>query len=658
MNRFFYLRLAVNNIKKNFRAYFPFMLTCIGTIIMFYNMCFVTVTKDIGSFSNSRSLRTILCLGAVVIAIFSVIFLFYTNSFLIKQRKKEFGLFNILGMEKKHICRIIFLETLIVAVISIVSGLLGGILLSKLIILLLFRLISFPAKFGFDIPAGAVGITLVLFCGIFLVNLIFNIFQVRLSKPVELLRGGNVGEKVPKTNWILSITGILCLGLGYYMALTVKSPIAALNEFFAAVILVIIGTYCLFIAGSIAILKMLRSNKKYYYKAEHFISVSGMIYRMKQNAAGLANICILSTMIIVMLSTTISMYVGMEDLLRNRYPRNIDVSASNVTDTQAKKLDDIIKGQAAKAGIAPKNVVRFRSMDYIAIQNKASFTGADSKSYSMSKSAYIFFIPLDDYNSMEKKSESLSKGEALLYVCRGDISGSTLDFNGLKFSVKKRLSSFNSKGIMSAIAAKCYYVVVDSADTIKQVNSTLAQTKDGSNELSYYYGFDVDSSKESQISLVNSLQSALNSTGIKGYAEGAESSRDSFYSIYGSLLFIGLFLGLLFVMAAVLIIYYKQVAEGYDDRERFEIMQKVGLSHAEVKKSIHSQVLAVFFLPLIVAVIHLSFAFKMITKLLATLNLTNVPLFATFTVITIVVFALFYAAIYSLTARTYYRIVS
>lgn len=658
MNRFFYFRLALNNIKKNSKAYFPYILTCIGTIMMYYNMCFLTAAKDIGSLSDSQSLRAILSLGAAVIAIFSVIFLFYTNSFLIKQRKKEFGLFNILGMEKKHISRIMFLETLLISAISLLTGILGGILLSKLIILLLFKLISFPAKFGFEVPARAVVITLLLFGGIFLINLIYNICQVRLSKPVELLKGGNVGEKVPKTNWLLSSIGILCLGVGYYMALTVESPIEALNEFFLAVILVIIGTYFIFIAGSIAVLKMLRRNKKYYYRADHFISVSGMIYRMKQNAAGLASICILSTMVIVMLSTTISMYAGMEDLLRNRYPRNIIVSASNVSDAQAQRLDDVIKDQVSKAGALQKNIVNFRSMDYITIQNGARFTNAPKDSYSMKDDAYVFFITLDDYNRMEKKSETLSGGEALLYVYRGNISGSTLDFNGFKLSVKERLSSFNSEGIMSAIAAKCYYVVVDSKDTIMKINSSLVGNQSGSSELSYYYGFDVDSSKDAQIKLVNSLKSAVSSTGVNGYAEGAESSRDSFYSLYGGLLFIGLFLGLLFIMAAALIIYYKQIAEGYDDRERFEIMQKVGMSHAEVKKSIHSQVLAVFYLPLIVAVVHLAFAFKMITKLLSTMNLTNVPLFAAFTAITVAAFAVFYAAVYSLTARTYYRIVS
>jgi putative ABC transport system permease protein len=356
----------------------------------------------------SQSLRQILSLGSIVIGIFSVIFLFYANSFLIKRRKKEFGLFNILGMEKKHISRIMFFETLFISVISLVAGVLAGILLSKLMILLLFKIISFKATFGFEIPILAVFSTLALFGGIFTLNLIYNICQVHLSKPVELLKGGRVGEKEPKTKWILAIVGAICLGIGYYIALTTESPLAALSLFFVAVVLVITGTYCLFITGSIAILKMLRKNKKYYYMSNHFISVSGMIYRMKQNAAGLANICILSTAVIVMLSTTVSLYVGMEDVLHTRYPRHIIVNADNVSDEQANKLDAIIEQQTKKADVSKKDFIRYRFMSLTAIQNKANFTADNSSSYLTNNLAMVVFITLDDYNKMENKSMALS----------------------------------------------------------------------------------------------------------------------------------------------------------------------------------------------------------------------------------------------------------
>lgn len=378
MNRIFYPKLAVNNLVKNAQTYIPYLLTSIGTIMTFYNMRFLVVAKDIGNLSDSASLRAILSLGAGVIAVFSVIFLFYTNSFLIKRRKKEFGLFNILGMEKKHIARIMFWETLFASVISLCVGLMAGILFSKLMILLLFKIISFEVTFGFEIPIGAVIYTTVLFGGIFILNLIYNISQVVRSKPIELLQGGNVGEKEPKTNWLLASIGAVSLGIAYYIALTTESPLAALQLFFVAVVLAMIGTHCLFTAGSIALLKMLRKNKRYYYQSKHFIPVSGMIYRMKQNATGLANICILSTAVIIMLSTTVSMYVGMEDVLRTRYPRNIIVSASNVSDEQAIKLDAAIEKQTRAVDIDRQNVIRYRPMSFTTLQNGASFTADHS----------------------------------------------------------------------------------------------------------------------------------------------------------------------------------------------------------------------------------------------------------------------------------------
>jgi putative ABC transport system permease protein len=658
MNRFFYLKLAFNNLKKNAQTYIPYLLTCICTIMMFYNMRFLVVAKDIGTLSDSQSLRAVLAFAAGVIAIFSVIFLFYTNSFLIKRRKKEFGLFNILGMEKKHIAKIMFWETLFTAVVSMGVGVAAGILLSKLMILLLFKIISFKVTFGFEIPVAAVIYTIILFGGIFILNLIYNVFQVYRSKPIELLQGGDVGEKEPKANWLMAIFGVVTLGIGYYIALTTESPLAALQLFFVAVVLAMIGTYCLFTAGSIALLKMLRKNKRYYYQLKHFIPVSGMIYRMKQNAAGLANICILSTAVIVMLSTTVSMYIGMEDVLRTRYPRNIIVSAHNVSDEQAIKLDAAIEEQTRAAGVIPQGVIRYRSMSFVTLQDGTGFTADHSGNYGASNIAMVICITADEYNRMENKSVSLDSGEALLYTLRGDLPGDTISFNGFELSIKDRLSTLETEGKMSAMMADSYYLIVDDFDTIKQIYNSLSGNQGDMGALTYYYGFDVNGDKDVQISIVSSLQKVLQELGVDSYVEGAESERESFYSLYGGLFFLGIFLGLLFIMATVLIIYYKQVAEGYDDRQRFEIMQKVGMSRAEVKQAIKSQVLTVFFLPLVTAVIHIAFAFKVITKMLEVLNLTNVQLYAGCTAVTILVFALFYVIVYSLTARTYYRIVS
>jgi putative ABC transport system permease protein len=657
MNKFFYVKLACSNLKRNAKTCFPFILTCIGTIAMFYNMCFLSLTKSIGVISDYVSLRYILILGMIVVGIFSAVFLFYTNNFLIRQRKKEFGLFNILGMEKRHIARVMFCETLIMGLVSIILGLLVGILFSKLLILLLLKLISFDAVFGFEVPGMAVMVTILLFAGIFMMILLNNFIQVYRSKPVDLLKSTQQGEKEPKTKWVQTILGVVCLGVGYYIALTTESPLAALNLFFVAVLLVIAGTCLLFTAGSIAILKAMRKNKKYYYRANHFTSVSGMIYRMKQNAAGLANICILSTAVIIMLSTTISLYLGMENVLRTRYPRNIVVYGTAISDDQVNKLDAMIVEQARKAGANPINLLRYRLMNFTMQQNGASFSTERDAALSPNEIALFEFLTQEDYNKIANTSVSLNDGEALLYVLRGEIPGDTLNFNGLELTIRDRLDSFGSEGKMSAILAKSYFVIVHNTETIEEIYHALNGSSD-MGPLSYQYGFDTDADRDVQINLVNILQQEIEKLGVNAYAEGSEAARASFYSLYGGLFFLGIFLGLLFMMATVLIIYYKQIAEGYDDRERFIIMQKVGMSHAEVKKSIHSQVLTVFFLPLLTAVVHLAFSFKVITKLLSIFNLTDIALFVACMAITVLVFALLYGIVYSRTAKVYYKIVS
>ena len=669
------MRLALNNLRKNAKAYLPYLLTCFGTIAMFYNMCFLALTRDIGPLSDSGSLRSILMFGAVIIGIFSAIFLLYTNSFLVKRRKKEFGLFHILGMEKRHVARVMALETLFTAVISLVIGILTGILLSKLMLLLLFKVLSANITFGFEIPGGAIRNTLGLFGIIFALSLIYNIVQVYRAKPVELLRGGRIGEKEPRTKWVLAVIGILCLGAGYYLALTTEAPLAALNTFFLAVLLVMIGTYCLFTAGSIAVLKLLRRNKQFYYQARHFISVSGMIYRMKQNAVGLANICILSSAVIVVLSTTVSLYVGVEDAVRTRYPRNVVVHAEDVSDRQAAELDALIAEQAQLHDASPQNVIRHRYRMFLTNQDGADFMGDREQYYAEQSMAMLVFMTRADYLAMGYQAVTLGPGEALLYVSRGHIPGDVVRFGagsgngdagsdaGYTLSIRKRLDSFEAIGELTAILAGSYYFIVDNDQTLAGIYSALFGEDAVMAERSYYYGFDAAIASEAQISLASALNTRLKeygtSHGISGIrTEGMENERAGFYTVYGGLFFIGLFLGLLFIMGTVLIIYYKQVAEGYDDKERYEIMQKVGMSRAEVRKVIRSQVLAVFFLPLITAAIHIAFAFKLITKLLVVLNLTNVPLFAACTGLTVLLFAVLYVVVYMLTARTYYQIVS
>jgi len=659
MNKLFYPRLAATNIKKNSKIYIPYILSCAGTVILYYVLYALYVNKDIEKVAGSEHLKSILSLGTYVIAIFSVIFLFYTSSFLIKRRKKEFGLFNILGMEKKHISKIMLFETLYIAIISLAIGISGGIVLNKLMYLILLKLLNFEAQMRFHISVSAIIASLTLFGIIFVLTFLNTLRQIHFSKPIELLKGGQTGEKEPKTKWLLTSTGILTLGTGYFIAMTTESPLAMIGVFFIAVILVIIGTYCLFTAGSIAVLKLLRKSSSYYYKTRHFTSLSGMIYRMKQNAAGLANICILSTAVLVMLSTTISLYAGMEDVLRTRYPRNIIINAKNVAEQQAGEIGKIITEEAAQLNTTMYNVLQYRFMYFLTKQEKDSFIGYDSNDTfsGNSDNADITCIPLAEYNRMQGCFYTLSQGEVLLYTAYGSIEGNTITIGDLQLSVKSRIDDLKLDDSGHAMV-NTYYFIVPDTNTIESIYLSLADNPGDMGELSYYYGFDSTADRDTQIDLVNVIQKRVKELGVNGYTEGAEKSRESFYSLYGGLLFIGIFLGVLFIMATVLIIYYKQISEGYDDKERFEIMQKVGMSRDEVKASIRSQVLTVFFLPLITAGIHIAFAFKAITKMLAVLNLMNVTLFAWVCAGTLLVFGVLYAIVYALTSKVYYKIVS
>lgn len=647
MSKMFYQKLAVENIKKNNQTYFPYILTCICSIMMFYMMHFMSVNEGLDNMSGGSQLKIILGLGTWVIGIFSVIFLFYTNSFLIKRRKKEIGLYNILGMEKRHIAKVLFWENLFVALLGMLMGLLWGIMLSKLMFLVLLKILNYAVPIGFFISVKSILKTIILFAFIFGLTLMNNLTQIHLAKPIELLKGGEVGEKEPKTKWLLTLVGLISLGGGYYIALTTESPLAVLNLFFIAVILVMIGTYALFTAGSITLLKLLKKNKKFYYKSNHFISVSSMIYRMKQNAVGLANISILSTAVLIMVFSTASLYIGMEDVLRTRYPRDIaiDVKVSKEKQTE---LNQKIKELADSYHVSIRNNIEFNSVSMLTKQDNNTFTDADKDSLTSNNLSVVVFIPLSDYNAIDNQSASLKKDEVLLYTRKGKIEDDHIDVLGEELIIKNRIDHTNAADIGGDQFTNLYYIVV-SDEKIADIS------KDG---MDYYYAFDTDDTPKKEVDLTYAINNVIKEMSIDGSCEGIEESRQSFFAVYGGLFFIGIFLGALFIMATVLIIYYKQVSEGYEDKRRFEIMQKVGMSKEEIKKSIKSQVLMVFFVPLITAAIHIAAALKAIIKMLAVLNLTNITLFIYCVIGTILAFALFYTMIYMLTSRTYYKIVS
>lgn len=581
-----------------------------------------------------------------VIIVFAVIFLFYTNSFLIKRRKKEIGVYNILGMGKRHIARMMAVETILTAGISILGGLVFGIIFGKLMYLLLLKILHNSVDMQFSVNGTAIVQTVILFAGIFLLTYLYNILQIQLVNPVELLHGGNQGEKEPKSRWLLVIVGVAALGNGYWIALTTEAPLEALLKFFVAVVCVIIGTYALFIAGSIVVLKILRKNKAYYYNPKHFTSVSGMIYRMKQNGAGLANICVLSTMVLVMVSTTVSLYAGMEDILDSRFPRDVSIVCNEADTNNEETLQRLIKEQCEKAGVKITDRVRYRYGSMNAVLKGNNLEKVEQY-YPDNHFYYVEMITQEEYNRIEKQNVSLKEQEILTYTTNGKCGKKQINIAGQNYQVKKELSEMTSQPKSTAEMYKTLYIVFANAEQIERIES-----------FSYADKFNLKGDDGKQKETLEQIQNEFYEKFPDGTMESRVLSRSSFYELYGGLFFIGIYLGSMFIMATVLIIYYKQISEGYDDRERYQIMQKVGMSKKEVKRSIRSQVLSVFFLPLVVAAIHVAVAFKVMTKILGVLNLTNVSLFAVCTIITIAVFAVFYIIVYSITAKEYYRIVN
>ena len=657
MNNIFYMKLAFINMKKNRRTYVPYLLSCIGTIAMFYMLNAIAENGGLGDVFAGNMLQAFMRLGVGIIGFFAILFLFYTNSFLVKRRKKEFGLFNILGMEKRHIARVLLFETLYTIVLSLGLGIGCGIVLGKGMHLLLLRILKSTVQLGFTIPMIAIKTTVILFTVIFVLSYLNTLRQIHLTKPIDLLKGGSQGEKEPKAKWLMALVGLICLLVGYAMAATAKNPLEVIGKLFLAIILVIIGTYCLFIAGSIVVLKILRKNKKYYYKAKHFTTISGMIYRMKQNAAGLANICILSTGVLLSVSTTFSLYAGVEDAMGTRYPREIGVRSMGISKEKAEEAGQIIEKTIQEQFVEVTNQISCQYMELTAMEKENGFLlGNEMESMgTIDDICVVVIVPLEEYNKNTNGSETLEKDEILFGKLRGtEYKKEEIQIGDTTFKIKRNLEDTQAEGEITALMSKSYLAVVPDYETAV----SLRKKYEGADTLRWYYGFDLEEDGEKEIQFEQILSEKLTDEKFSGYTESREGNRKDVYALYGSIFFLGIFLGILFLMATVLIIYYKQVSEGYEDRERFIIMQKVGMSHKEVKRSIHSQILLVFFLPLVTAVIHIIAAYPILERLLAMLHLSNDSIFMMVLAITVLLFALLYGWIYAITARTYYKIVS
>ena len=662
-----YPKIAADGIRKNGRLYIPYFITCILMVALFYIMHMLGFSGMLSNFEGASTASDMLKLGTIIMAVFGTIFLFYTQSTLVKGRLKEFGLYSVLGMNRRNLGRIIFFETLISWLIAMTGGLIAGIGLSKLAELGFMRLIAVEVSYKFTLSVPSLVTTVIVYSVIF--------FLIYLNAVINLIRSDKEGEKPPKANWVVGILGFVILASGYYIAIKIKQPLSALIWFFIAVILTIIGTYLVLIAGSVLLCRILQKNKKYYYKTTHFVSVSSMAYRMKRNGASLASICILITMILVMISSTSALYINREETLMNHYPRHINAYASKYGYDKdygeiAEKLKSSIVEKTREYGATAKNETYFfnyclsgyfeNSCLDLDINPMENFATID-----YDKVAQVYFFDVDTYNRLTGENESLSEGKVIAVIDGKVDVNDELKIGKETFDVIKKTDNSKAKlrNAVSTNVVSTIYVIVDDVD---KAASLYKDYKDptGSPMLSWYwvYDFDIDLDEEHQTELGNKLNKLmhdeLTSKRFVNYCDSRVYQRNDFIKTFGGLFFLGILLSIIFLVSCVLIIYYKQISEGFEDQSRFGIMQKVGMTKENIKKSINSQMLTVFLIPIIFACMHLAAVLPIIHKLLQLFGHNNMPLLLSCAGVCVLICGIFYAVIYKLTSNAYYKIVS
>ena len=669
---FFYSKFALNNLVKNKRFIIPYVLSTIFTIMSFYILSSLAFGDNLNKLPNGiEATKQVLSLGIIVIAIFSTIFLFYTYSFLVKRRVREFGLYAVLGMTKKQIAKILVLETIFIAIITLVVGIGLGILFDKLMLLILLKLFSATVTFGFSITPIAIVFSVLLFGGVYFLLLLYTVIKIARLRIVALLKDENKGEKEPKSRWILAIIGLALIGYGYYTAQTVQNPIKAITVFFFAVIAVIIGTYLVFMAVSITVLKIMKNNKNFYYKPKNFISVSGLLYRMKRNAVGLANICILSTMVLVTMGSTSALYAGMEKSYNERFPRQLMIAGYHSTSDKLKEIENNAKLSAKEAGTEVEDMVSYNSVPIVGRLVEDKFNFESNIGIDLSNVKMIVVLELKDYNKTANKNITLESNEILLHIDKkGNYNHNNISLNGSDYKIKEKLSEFpGAIGSAAANIIDTYYVVVKDNKEAEKIAAQLAARMEelskedaksrgiittGAPTVQNYVAFNIkDTTKEAKV--IESFKKLEKQVGIE--IEGKDENKLTFRGVFASFLFIGVFISLIFVTSQVVIMYYKQISEGYEDKGNFEIMRKVGITDKQIKQSIRSQVLLIFFSPLIIATLHTIVAYPFIEKILRLFLITDSSIFLQALAVTIVVFAIFYLIVYAITSKIYYRII-
>lgn len=646
-NTGFFPRLALVNLTRNGRFYGPYLLSCGAVTAMYYILRFLTWNDILNTVRGAVYLQMMMSIGCFVVSLFSIVILLYANSFVMKRRQRELGLYNILGLEKRHIAAMCFWETLYCAAVTILGGILAGILLSRGMLWCVVTLLRLPVEIHFSVSGRGALETAALFGGLFVLTLAVNLFRVGRARPIELLRSGAAGEREPKTKRLLAAVGVLALGAGYFLALTTKDPVQALLRFFLAVFLVVIGTYCLFTAGSIALLKRLRANRGFYYQTRHFTAVSGLLYRMKQNAVGLANICILSSMVLVTVSGTMCLYLGMEDALDRMYPYDVEV-IQRMEEPSEPPMETLEQVQTVLADTG-------RQAEHLGYYTRVYATGAyggNTFTFQLGDGAVLRLelVAAEDYSRLTGRDVTLAENEVLAYT--GGIALPDAFFiEDQMFRVRERLADFVAcgDGVMLSSNGEALCLVMD-AETLEHVTAMAPEEF----HCQFRIQMDLDETEAEKLACADAILSG--SGGAFSVASRQDNARD-LYAMYGGFLFTGLFLGVLFLLVTVLIIYYKQISEGYEDQRRYQIMRQVGMSGREVRSSINSQILLVFFLPLGAAGLHILAAFQMLCRILELFGLSNVGLFALCTAGSLLVFGAIYALVFGMTARTYGRIV-
>lgn len=673
-----YPKLAWQGIRKNAETYLPYLLMGILMVGVSYIMNYLTRPALMGALSMGGTTLMVLQMGKIVISVFSVIFLYYCNSFLIRRRMKEFGLYNILGMGKGNIARVMLWETLLTALLVFAGGLLLGLSLSRLVEMALINLLhaDYTVPMELFYPDGVTWV-LLLFGGIYVLILLANLLRMRLSNPVALLKSENTGEKPPKANWFFGLIGLLILLSAYYVAAVSQSPLEALIFFFIAVLMVIVATYLLLVSGSVTLCRMLRRNKRYYYQTRHFISVSAMAYRMKRNGAGMATICILCTMVLVILTSTVCLYGGTDSMVDAICPQDINLTIgleARDGEENWKRLDamqQMALDVTEEMGLTPENITSQRALVATGrVQNGdyGIITDADSLKANVLE---LTVYPLSVYEQATGETVTLADRELLYASFKTNETFSSMSFYGsapyrmihAEKELPKRLLSADYRS-----AWGCLVVFTNDAEAFRSEITALVGEKSGEammmDRLALHFDLASEADTDTQEKLVKTLRSeAMKLTGKDFYGMSSLSvdtrslCRRDYLSLFGGLFFLGMVLGPLFSIAAVLIMYYKQICEGYEDAERFAVMRKVGLTDAEIRRSVNSQVLTVFFAPLLMAGLHMLFAMPMIRLILGAFGLHNDSLFYGIGIGCYVVFAVIYALMYLLTSRRYYRIV-